>query len=508
MKILTSEQVKEADAYTIENEPIASIDLMERAAKECFLWIANELPYKPNTRYYIFAGSGNNGGDGLVIARLLASTGNSVTVLTISDEFSPDTTVNYKRLQEQNVAKIIRLYSEDDLPEINNEGVIIDALFGSGLSRPIEGFIAEVVRFINQQNATVIAIDTPSGLFAEDNSQNFKDNTNEPVIVKAHYTLTFQMPFLSFLFADCYQYTGKWIVIPIGLHRGYIEKAPTEYQLTNKEKVKTSIRKRKKTEHKGSFGHALLIAGSYGKTGAALLGAKACLRTGAGLLTVHTAKCGYSIVQTALPEAMVVSDKSKKKITALSSLKKYNAIAVGPGIGTSNETLLMLENLLNNQKQPMVFDADALNLIAKNKELLQKVPKNSIFTPHPKEFERLAGKTKNGYQQNHQLINFARENKVIVVLKGAYTAIALPNGMCYFNTSGTPAMATAGSGDVLTGMLLSLLAQGYTPVNAVITGVYLHGMAGEIAAEIYSEQAVIASDIIENIGKAYLKLTN
>jgi NAD(P)H-hydrate epimerase len=512
MKILLSEQVRATDAYTIENEPIASIDLMERAAKTCTDYLIRK--FKRNTKFYVFAGPGNNGGDGLVIARLLTEKSYLVETYLISKKFSKDSATNYERLQKLEESKVAIVNEINELPEIENDAIIIDALFGSGLTRPLGGFAGEVVKFINKTNTERISIDIPSGLFAEDNSKNVstqsgnsqKQEIEYETVIKANCTLTLEMPFLSFFFPENVKYVGKVYILPIGLHKGFIESLDCDYYYVKKESIEGKIRKREKFAHKGNFGHALLISGSYGKMGAAVLSSKACIRTGVGLLTCHIPKCGYNIMQISSPETMISIDSSEEVFSQTPDIEKYNAIGIGPGLDKKPESIRALKDLLIKTKSPMVFDADALNLLAENADLMKLVPENSIFTPHPKEFERLAGKSDNHYQRNKLQIEFAKKHKLIVILKGANTAIVTPEGKCYFNSSGNPGMATAGSGDVLTGIILSLIAQKNAPLNAAITGVYLHGLAGDIAAEKYGEETMIAGDIIDSLSTAFKQL--
>lgn len=498
MKILLSNQIKQLDAYTIENEPISSINLMERAATACTNWIIENFGVE--NKFKIFVGPGNNGGDGLAIARMLAEKKYLVQVfiIKITDKFSNDFSVNYKRLLKQGKSKIFTIDENDDLPIINKDDIVIDGLFGSGLSRSLSGFPAKVVNYLNKCDAAIIAIDIPSGLFGEDNSKN-----NYAHIIKAAYTLTFQFPNLSFFFPENEHYVGKWEVLPIGLHKEFIEKLATDYFIVTKDYVHSKLIKRKKFAHKGNFGHALLLSGSYGKMGAAVLASKACLRTGVGLITAHIPKKGYHIIQTAVPEAMISIDKSDTIYSDIPEIENYNAIGIGPGIGLDNITQSALKSLIEKAEVPIVFDADAINIFAENKDWLDKIPANSIFTPHPKEFERLAGKSSDNYSRNLMQIKFAKKYNVYVVLKGAYTAIACPDGKCYFNSTGNPGMATAGSGDVLTGIILSFLAQKYSSKDAAILGVYFHGLAGDIAAEKIGEQALIAGDIIQFMGAAF-----
>lgn len=498
MKILTAEQIRKADAYTIEHEPISSVDLMERAARCCTKWISENLNSFHTVK--IFTGPGNNGGDGLAVARMLWEEGLDVHVFMLapSDKLSPDSLVNYERLTNSYTTVCISQIEDNRLPDISKNDIIIDALFGSGLSRPLNGLAATVVNHINQFGATVLSIDIPSGLFSETNTPN-----RVGPIICADYTLTFQMPKLSFLFAENEAYTGQWNTLDIGLLVEGINGQSSPYLVIEKKDIATILHRRTKFSHKGTFGHALLMAGSYGKMGAAILSAKACLRSGVGLLTTHVVSKGYAIMQTVVPEAMVSIDPNANIISVLPDNDKYSAIGIGPGIGTDPETAKALQALLQKTKVPLVLDADALNLLACQRGWMDNLPPYSILTPHPGEFDRLAGKSVNGYERHLRQIEFAKKYQVIVVLKGAYTSIATPDDVCWFNSSGNPGMATAGSGDVLTGIILSLLAQGYLPVQAALIGVYLHGLAGDVAANHYGEEALIASDIINHLGEAF-----
>jgi ADP-dependent NAD(P)H-hydrate dehydratase / NAD(P)H-hydrate epimerase len=500
MKILSAEQIRKADAYTIEHEPIKSIDLMERAAGKCFNWIKEYFGYQLNVK--IFAGPGNNGGDGLAIARVLANNGNNVNVylLTPLEKLSPDAAANYKRLVEQGKAKFLIL-EEKKLPEIDEKDIVIDAMFGSGISRPLSDMAMKTSVHINQSKAVVIAIDIPSGLFCESNEHN-----NLEAIIKADYTLTFQMPKLAFFFPENEKYVGKWYVLDIGILPEAIAEHNTGYFFTDRNDIKNYLIRRKKFAHKGNFGHALLMAGSYGKMGAAVLSARACLRTGVGLLTTHVPLKGYEIMQMAVPEAMVSVDTTTDNLSTVPDVSHYKAIGIGPGLGLYNFTGLMMFQLLKSVNIPFVLDADALNLLAVHPEWLGLLPENTVLTPHPGEFDRLSGPSKSGYERHLKQLEFSRKNKVIVVLKGAYTSITTSEGVCWFNSTGNPGMATGGSGDVLTGMILSLLAQGYKPIHAAMIGVYLHGLAGDLAAAEISEEALIASDIINSIGKAFQEI--
>ncbi|MBN2274153.1 MAG: NAD(P)H-hydrate dehydratase [Bacteroidales bacterium] len=501
MKIFTTSQIRDIDACTIQNEPVASIDLMERAGKACTNWICEK--FDRNEKIIIFTGPGNNGGDGWTVARLLTEQGFPnirVCLLRLSAALSPDSAINRERLIEQHRIPVAEIASADDFPVIKPSDIVIDALFGSGLTRPLTSLPANLIKHINSAGCRVIAIDIPSGLMGEDNTGNIADN-----IIKANHTLTFQFPKLSFFFPENEMFVGNWTVLDIGLRSDCIEKTDTPYYYIYKEDIAGLVKPRRKFSHKGMFGHALLVAGSYGMMGAAVLASRACLRAGAGLVSVHVPLKGCEIIQTTVPEAIVSLDPSETCFSRIPDLIPYNAIGVGPGIGRRTAVQKALNSLLIKCPRPMVIDADALNLIAAHKGFIEKIPENSILTPHPKEFERLAGVNKNGYDRLMKQIAFARKHKVILVLKGAHTSVALPDGKSYFNSTGNPGMASGGSGDVLTGIILSFMAQGYEPAEAAIAGVYLHGLAGDIAVRQKGQQALIASDIADNIGNAFLQ---
>lgn len=499
MKILKASQIREVDAYTIEHEPIKSIDLMERAALTITNWLIDH--YSTNQTIKIFIGPGNNGGDGLAIARQLLEKDYQVEVfiLRITEKLSLDSEINLERLKQLNENAINNIKDNKDFPIINSNEIIIDALFGSGLTRELSGLAFDLVRFINESNVEIISVDIPSGLFGEDNSSN-----NKKAIIKAKQTLSFQLPKLAFLFADNSEFVGDWSVLPIGLHQEFIDSLESNFFYIDDKIIRSFYKERKKFSHKGTFGHALIVAGSYGKMGASILAAKACLRSGSGLVTAHIPKLGFIIMQTAVPECMLSIDWSDIIISNIPNIDKYNAIGIGPGIGTKMNTVKALNTLFESADLPLVIDADALNILSENNDLIKAIPSNSILTPHPKEFERLVGETPNNYLRMLKQIEFSVKYKVFVVLKGAHTAISTPEGKLYFNSTGNAGMATAGSGDVLTGIITSLLGQGYLPEQAAIYGVYLHGKSGDIAEKKHGQEALIASDIIENIGAAYL----
>ena len=503
MKIFSSAQIKQIDAYTIENEPVASVDLMERAANELFVWISKR--FKKKTQFLFLIGPGNNGGDGWALARILFHYGYEnirLYLLDISDKLSPDSEINRTRLMEETDIKIKKVQSEDGFPYISEDDVVIDALFGTGLSRPLEGASAKLVDYLNNSpKRRVISVDIPSGLWGEDNSTNTQGK-----IVQADITLCFEFPKLSFFFSENEQYVGKWHVLPIGLHKEIIHAEFSPYKYLKRSDIKELIKIRSKFSHKGTYGHGLIIAGSYGMMGAAVLASRAAIRSGAGLVSVHIPRLGYEIMQMSVPEALVSIDESDLIFTGLNYIDKYSAIAIGPGINTKTNTSRAVNKLLEKAKIPLVIDADGLNILSEQKEWLAKLPENTILTPHPKEFDRLTHNHDTHYARFVTQQEFSKKNKVVVVLKGAHTSISTPDGDVWFNTTGNPGMAKGGSGDVLTGIILALLSQGYGPVEAARIGVYIHGLAGDIALKTYGLHALTPSDIICKLGRAFKKI--
>lgn len=501
MKLFTTIQIAELDKLTVGLEPIKSIDLMERAASRITDWITEK--YNNELKIIIFAGPGNNGGDALVVARLLAEKNFECSVyLTIAKSaIKGDSKTNLDRLKIQNKVSINFIDSETSIPEINSESIIIDGIFGSGLNRQADNIYLKIINRINSSKAEVISIDIPSGLFGEDNSNN---DLNK--VIKATKTLTLQFPKISFFFPENEIVLGDWEVIPIGISEKAISQTNSDYNMLDNEFIAKKIKLRSKFSHKGNYGHALLISGSYGKIGAAVLASKACLRTGAGLLTTHVPKLGNNIIQISVPEAMCSTDESQTEFSIVPDLELYNSFGVGPGIGKSTKTKKAFFEFLKKSPNKLVIDADGLNILSENKEWLSILPLNTILTPHPKEFERIFGISNNSYERLLLQKKYSIDYKIIIVLKGAHTCITFPDGSVFFNNTGNPGMATGGSGDVLTGIILGLLAQNYSPENAALIGVYVHGLAGDIAANENGQQTLIAGDIIKYIGKAFLQL--
>jgi len=491
MKVFQTHQIREIDSITIQEEPIDSFQLMKRASRLFFERLITHL--NQNEHIVILAGSGNNGGDALVIAKLLIQIRQNCTVYLVNPKNKLSNDCQSAHDELSSLCNIQTIQTAEEVA-LHSSDIVIDGLFGSGLNRPLEGIYAEIVERVNQSGCKVFSIDIPSGLFGEDNSSNCHDH-----IINATYTFTFQTPKPCFFFEENERHLGKWEVIDIHLHPLAIERTQTPFYLTEESEIAKMIRPRGKFSHKGTFGHALLISGSYGMMGASILATKAALRTGCGLVTAHIPQKGYEIMQISVPEAIVSLDKSEKHFTESPNLSKYNAIGIGPGLGTADETLNAFHRLLETNKRPMVIDADALNLLAKDLTWWDKIPHGSILTPHPKEFERISGEKTKGYNSWMKQIELSKQYKVVIVLKGAYSSISLPDGTLHINQTGNPGMATAGSGDVLTGIITSLLAQGYTSEESAILGVWLHGKAGDNAAEKRTEAGLIARDIIEEL---------
>jgi NAD(P)H-hydrate epimerase len=500
MKIFTAAQIKACDAYTIHASGITSVELMERAAGKCAEWLMLHMP--KDAVYIVLCGTGNNGGDGLALTRMLNRQGYGAKafLLHFSPELSDDCRANLARLQNIDAELISILQSGSFITDIPSNIIIIDAILGTGLNRPAEGWVAEFITHINQLPNKKIAIDIPSGMPAD----NIPDN--EAPILKAEHTLSFQFYKRSFLHPEMGRLAGDVHILDIGLHKTFISSTQTNYQTIDIEKIKELYKPRDQFSNKGTYGDALLVGGSYGMMGAITLAAKAALRAGAGKVKAFIPECGYNIIQTAVPEAMCQT-KGEKHITSISGWNEAKAIGIGPGLGTQEYTARAFTDFIQACKQPVVIDADGLNLLAKQPELLHKLPEQSVLTPHPKEFERLFGKSTNSMQQLEQARTQAMRYNIYIALKGHYTAAVTPEGECWYNTTGNAGMATGGSGDVLTGILTGLMAQGYNSYEAVLLSVYLHGLAGDIAAATHSQEAMIAGDIIDNLGKAFLTIS-
>ena len=498
MKILSTSQIKDWDTYTIQEESITSLQLMERAASAFSRWFLEHFPDTENATIKIFCGTGNNGGDGLAIARLLHHKCYNVVLFCcqISTKTTPDFNQNLKQLPRRNAIPIFTIGLNTPFPDLSEQDIVVDALFGSGLNREITGYWASLIVHINQSKAIKVAVDIPSGLYA--------DQYTAGQALKADYTLSFQLPKLAFFFPENAEKIGTCYVQPIGLSLYFLQQTETPFHFIDSKLIAALYKSRKKFDHKGTFGHALLIGGSHGKIGAIHLASMACLRSGAGLVSIHAPQCAYTILQISVTEAMVSLDNHQHYYSNNPPLTRYRAIGIGCGLDQKKISQTALLELIQISPIPLVLDADALNILSNNKEWLALLPANSILTPHPKEFERLFGKSANDFERNQIQRVQAIKLKIFIILKGAHTCIACPDGTCYFNTTGNPGMGTGGSGDVLTGIITALVAQGYSSKDAALFGVYLHGLAGDLAAKEMGQESLIASDIIRFLGKGFL----
>lgn len=492
MKIFNAQQIRLADETTILRQGITSAELMDRAANEVFLWLKRKFPDK-ETVFHVFCGQGNNGGDGLVVARLLRDDNYLVVLEVIETTGKPtaDFTANLEKVKQSG----FEYNTGEQYNYKKHKLVVIDALFGTGLSRELTDEVQQVITIINGMKACVVSIDVPSGLFL-DRKTNFA--------VASDIVITFQFPKLAFYLADNCNFTKDIVILDIGLDKEYSDVTESDYYYTNKDAAYNRYRPLHPHAHKGTQGHALIIGGSYGKIGAVCLSAKAALKSGSGLVTAYLPKCGYDIVQSSFPEAMAITE-GDEHITNIHFDFEPKAIGIGMGIGQNPDTQKAFGEFIKLQSEPMVIDADALNILSYNKEWLKLLPENTIITPHPKELQRLIGDWKDDFDKLEKLKNFSTEHKLIIVAKDSTTMVVY-NNLVHINSTGNAGLATGGSGDVLTGIITGLLAQSYNPVDAAIFGVYLHGLSADIGVKEISKQAFTASDIIHYLGLAYLKI--
>jgi NAD(P)H-hydrate epimerase len=467
---------------------------MERAGRKIADWILQAIP-DPRVSFHIFCGPGNNGGDGLVVARLLELQHRPVTVyVSMTAKLSDDSQTNLDRLPRRRYLKVVDIDGTYTMP---SEGMIIDALFGSGLNRPLDLPWSKYVEEMNATNLPVISIDMPSGLYA--------DSLSPGPRIKADHTLSLQTPKLAFYQKECAADCGLIHVLDIGLHKPTIDALESKNHLVTREDVASLLPVRNTFDHKGTFGHALLICGGYGKVGAAILAARACLRSGVGKLTVHIPKYAYQVMQLGVPEAMTEIDEHDYWFTSCKEKDAYESIGIGCGIGTKHFTAQGLKDLIENYRRPLVLDADALNILSQNKTWLNHLPAHCVLTPHPGEYNRLFGKSRNSFERLENQRQISVDYNMFIVYKQAYTCTTTPGGSAFFNNTGNPGMGTAGAGDVLTGMITGLIAQGIPVQDAVIAAIYLHGLAGDLAAEKFGQHSLIAGDIIDHIGSAICK---
>ncbi len=499
MKIFTAEQIYAADRFTIEKQQITSDLLMERSATQIFEWMNARLQ-GAQVRIHLFCGIGNNGGDGIALARHLHEKGYAISVYVVnySDKRSKDFLINLDRLKDRKLWPEF-LDSDCSFPEIGGDDIIVDAIFGIGLNRAPDDWVAKLIKHLNSSSAFILAVDIPSGLFTNQVPKNHE------YVIRANHVLSFQAPKLAFFLPQTGIFVNQWELLDIGLDGEYLFKTDTAFELIGKPEVLPMYRPRLKFSHKGSYGHSLLIGGSYGKIGAAQLAARACIEAGSGLVTAYLPKCGYIPMQTAAPEIMVITDDEDKRIENISFDIKPTVVGIGMGMGTNKETVQAFTDFIKTNKTPLVIDADGLNILAMHPELLKKLPEQSVLTPHLKELERLIGIWKDDFDKLEKTKTFSKKYNCIVVIKGAHT-ITVYDGVGYINSTGNPGMATAGSGDVLAGVITGFIAQGYVPLNAAIFGVYLHGLAGDVTVSESGYESVTATKLISNLGKAFLEL--
>ena len=500
MKLLNLSHLQEADRITTQNQSISFLDLMERAGESIFQLMHERLQGAP-LPIHVFCGLGNNGGDGLVVARHLIEHGYHVTtyIVNFSTNRSEAFLANYDKLKEISKEWPIQIKSEEDFPKMEPNDMIIDAVFGIGLNRPIESWVQKLLQHINKSNAFTLSVDVPSGLYAD------KAPDNKEAVIYANTCLTFQIPKLVFFLPETAGYIQDLEIIDIGLDQGYLQQVETGMDLIGKPEVLSTYIPRQKYTHKGTYGHTLIVGGSRGKMGSVVLASKSCLKVGGGMVTSVIPECGYQIMQTSVPEVMVVDNNESNYLIDFKTDINAKVVCIGMGLGKHEKTVKAFSEFLDENKAPLVLDADALNILSENKDLLKKLPSQTILTPHPKELKRLIGAWKDDFEKIEKTKQLSEAYDCIVVIKGANTITVYKQNI-YINTTGNPGMATAGSGDVLSGVIAGLVSQDYTPLKAAIFGVYLHGSAGDIAVGGMGYQALIASDIVDNIGKAYLEL--
>lgn len=502
MKIFSKEQIYQGDTLTQEKQKISSTDLMERAGTQIFNWL-NTRMQGAQVPIHVFCGIGNNGGNGLVVARHLITHGYNVStyIVNCSDNRSKDFLINYDRIKNVSKNWPTLLSCKDDFSaiKIDEKDIIVDAVFGIGLNRPVDDWVKALFNHFRASKAYTLSIDLPSGLHTDKMVEDLE------AVVNAGYTLSFQTPKLVFFLPETAKYSVQWEVLDIGIDPEYLFATPTEADLIGKNEVLPIYQPREKDSHKGTFGHSLIIGGSYGKIGAVTLASRSVLAVGAGKVTAYIPKCGYVPLQTAFPEAMVITDTDEEKITKIDFDIKPTVIGIGVGLGIDTKTVKAFEAFIKANKVPLVIDADGINILAKKKVLLKLLPEFTILTPHPKELERLIGKWKDDFDKLKKTKAFAKKYKIIVVIKGANT-ITVFDDKLYVNTTGNPGLATAGTGDVLTGIITGLISQGYEALKATLFGVYLHGKSADILIEQLGYQSLIASDVINGISLAYLDL--
>ncbi|MEN1785517.1 MAG: NAD(P)H-hydrate dehydratase [Bacteroidota bacterium] len=500
MNILSAWQIYEADEFTIKSQQLTSEALMERAATGLFNWINERLQARP-VPIHIFCGIGNNGGDGLALARQLKALEYAVQVYVVnySKKRAPDFLTNLQKLEAKDLWPTFLEEDSSTWPTIQKGDFVVDALFGIGLSRPPSIWVGQLMQYLNTSGAFILSVDVPSGVFM-DQVPVYADR-----VVKADCVLSFQWPKLPFFLPETATYARYWELLDLGLDQGYLSTISTDYQLIEVADIQSFYKPREKFSHKGNYGHAMIVGGSYGKIGAIALATKACLTSGAGLVTAFVPESGRVPLQTGVPEAMVITDDNEAQLTAISFPFQPKVVGIGMGMGVDKATVKAFERFMEANTIPLVVDADAINILGMRPELLKKLPEGSVLTPHPKELKRLIGEWNDDFEKLEMAKRFSLQYRCVLVIKGACT-ITFYGGVGYINNSGNPGMATAGSGDVLSGMITALVAQGYPVLKATLMAVYLHGRAGDLAVAKLGYEAIIASRLIENIGPAFVSL--
>ena len=500
MKIFSKEQIYKGDQLTAKKQDISSTELMERAGTEIFNWIHQRMQ-GAQVPIHVFCGIGNNGGDGLVLARQLINYGYNVHtyVVNCSDKRTKDFLVNYDLIKQTTKKWPEMLNCKADFPPIGPDDIIVDAVFGIGLNRPASDWVKGLFQHFRASKAFTLAVDLPSGLYPDEVPED------ENGVVWADYTLSFQSPKLVFFLPDTSKFTLQWEVLDIGIDPEFLQQTETEVELIGKNEMLPIYKPREKFSNKGTYGHGLMVGGSYGKIGAMILSGRAALASGAGLVTAFIPKCGYIPMQTAFPEAMVITDVDEEKLTAIKFEFEPTAIGIGMGMGMDEKTHGAFQKFLKSNTSSLVIDADGINLLANHKDDLKLLKPQTVLTPHPKELERLIGKWKNDFDKLKKAKAFSKKYNCILVIKGAHTITVFVDKL-YINSTGNPGLSTGGTGDVLTGIITGLICQGHEPLTATLFGVYLHGKSADIAVEDYGYQSLTASHVIDYLGQAYLDL--
>lgn len=503
-EIYNYNQIKLLESQILKDQGMTEEEL--RAQKSNAFCMQFKKDFFGRQRIILFAGPNDNGALGLRIATTLASLSHDIMVVLLNPTGTlPDEVIherdNFKASFEEHLMEVTTQFAP---PMINEEDIIVDAICGTEQQSPLTGSVPNVIRYLNSLVATKISVDIPSGLLETDN----RDNDYSKVF-SAQLTYTFYNPKLSFLFKENSGFVGLWTVMNIGIHLPESSEE-SDYQFFGSLDMEQAIPKRSRYSNKYDFGKVLLIAGSKGMIGASILAGKAATYSGAGHVTLHIPQGYEGAIHAALPEVLVSSDASNAHLTNTNlDIKEYDAIAIGPGLGRSKESELALEQLLKRCECPIILDADALNIIAfSEKELLNHIPKGSILTPHEGEFDRLFGASASSFERLELAKQIAQEKQINILLKGAYSATCSTNGKVFINTSGNPGLATAGTGDVLTGIILALLGKGHSPQSACCIAAFIHGFAADLYASSFCQESLTASQLIEQIPIALKRYKN